>query len=63
MFVEHLTIYNFDVEKEGSAIRQYRNTLPDWDCIQKGSRILALEKHEAYFIDMSDVKVERKTDA
>lgn len=54
MFVEHLTRYNFDRNKESEALKKYRETLKDWECIDKGGQIVALEKHEAFLVDMSN---------
>lgn len=52
MFVEHITIYNFDRHKESEALDKYRDTLKDWECVDKGSQIVALEKHESFWVDM-----------
>ena len=56
MFVEQIIIYNFDVETEMPAFRQYRKLLKGWDCVEKGTKIIALEKHESIGIDLSHIE-------
>ena len=56
MFVEQITIYNFDIETEMPAFREYRKLLKGWDCVEKGKKILALEKHESITVDLSHIE-------
>ena len=56
MFVEQITIYNFDIDKEMPAFREYRKILKGWDCVEKGKKIIALEKHECITVDMTDIE-------
>lgn len=58
MFVEYVTTYNFDIETEMHAFRQYRKILKGWDCVEKGAKIIAIEKHESISVDLSNVTVD-----
>lgn len=61
MFVQQITIYNFDIDTEMDAFRGYRKLLKGWDCVEKGTKIIALEKRECTVVDLSNSEEKETT--
>lgn len=54
MFVEHITTYNFDIATEWDDYKKYSKVLKGWEVIEKGTKTIALEKHESIWVDLTN---------